>query len=379
MKIQWISILAALGATSSTAAFADGKLPKGTEHSPPIFVDESNTQARVLKTYPGWTPRVEAIVAGVAENDHFRLVVRQSGKALYDVKCDVAGIYQNPQRAVVNCEGRDKPLAQTGPVDYELVYKDDKTDKEFLVRTYKLTVKNWRNYPANNKEKLWNNWADDLPGMAFLNMDGDHHVYLSFWVNSQPTNAGGLTTLRCTVDGKPLDHPPIEAGWEGHQVGQDIEQDARNAKGDTITYRQHHIRLDMRSLGWGSKEDIKAAGEVGGTANYKEPVLFIDHPGAWLCQLRKDQETLREFAFTVDAKGLVEQDEMNTGKGALPTLDNVRMIEMHIPKDDKLDDVIEGNNWKKSFSWGLPWPDHPKVKKLHATFPTGAGKLGAPQ
>jgi hypothetical protein len=369
-------IVAALGV--STAAFADGKLPKGTEHSPPVFVDESNTYARVTKTYPGWSARVEAVVGGVAENDHFRLVVRQGGKVISDTKCGVNGVFANPQRAAVVCEDRNKPLTQTGPVDYELVYKDDKTDKEFLVRTYKVTVKNWRNYPANAKEKLWDAWAEDLPGMAFLNMDGDQHVYMSFWVNSEQS-AAGTTTLRCSIDGKALEHQPIEADWESHTIGQDIDQDARNAKGDTITYRQHHIRLNMRSLGWGSKEDIKKSGEVAGTANYKEPVLFVEHPGAWLCQLRRDQETLREFAWTVNADGKAEQDEMNKGKGAIPTLDNVVMIEMHIPKDDKLDEVIQADKWKASFNWGLPWPDHAKVKKIHATFPTGAGKLAVPQ
>jgi hypothetical protein len=34
---------------------------------------------------------------------------------------------------------------------------------------------------------------------------------------------------------------------------------------------------------------------------------------------------------------------------------------------------------KKSLAYGLPWPDHPKVKEIHASYPAKSGLADPPK
>jgi hypothetical protein len=100
---------------------------------------------------------------------------------------------------------------------------------------------------------------------------------------------------------------------------------------------------------------------------------IIDNPGKWDCTLRKDGHQIREFIFTVDDKGMVEQSELQRGKHPLPTLPNVVVIDMKIPADNGVEERIRPEAMKKSIGFGVPWPDGPKAAELQAAFPPASG------
>jgi hypothetical protein len=98
---------------------------------------------------------------------------------------------------------------------------------------------------------------------------------------------------------------------------------------------------------------------------------MIDNPGKWDCKLRAGGKTVREFLFTVNDKGFIEPDEMQTG--APPTFPGVALIDVRIPKDNGFDTGVRPDAMRKSMGFGLPWPNSPKVKTVQAAFPPASG------
>ena len=98
-----------------------------------------------------------------------------------------------------------------------------------------------------------------------------------------------------------------------------------------------------------------------------------DHPGKWDCMLRADGHQVREFLFTVNAKGMIEPSEMQQGSHPVPTLANVVLIDMKIPADNGVEKRIRPDAMRKSIGFGIPWPDGPKVKEMQAAFPPASG------
>jgi hypothetical protein len=73
--------------------------------------------------------------------------------------------------------------------------------------------------------------------------------------------------------------------------------------------------------------------------------------------------------------GMVLQDEIQTGKNAVPMVSNkVALIDLRLTKDSSAwDERIVPAELKKSMGYGLPWPVHPKVKTIHASYPPKSG------
>lgn len=106
----------------------------------------------------------------------------------------------------------------------------------------------------------------------------------------------------------------------------------------------------------------------------KDTVLS-DNPGNWDCKLRWDGKVIRQLLFTVDKDGMIVQDEMQTGKNPIPTVSNkVVLVDVRLTQDSEaFDQRIVPSVLKKSMAFGLPWPNHPKVKTIQASFPPKSG------
>ncbi len=91
----------------------------------------------------------------------------------------------------------------------------------------------------------------------------------------------------------------------------------------------------------GTKAGAKDKGFVG---NADKAFFLGDHAGKWECKVRdtSDGKTIRELNFTVDPTGYIASDEMNTGKGAIPTVPGVVMVDIlpRFPKDNKFDERV---------------------------------------
>jgi hypothetical protein len=344
-------------------ALAGPKLLPGSEHEPPLVLDETSVTVRVHASgddKKGYAFQAHVAMGGFASaTDRARIELKKDGKLFATVKCDLR-IEINNSYAVGDCEYQDKPLTPVGQIVGELIYTDDQTEKDYLVRTFSLPIVHLVGH-----YDTWSNVPDDTLGAAWIILGHDEdkddnyrRPELLFWV----ATGDGLAspTLRCTVNGSKK-IADIELGDHGSSDQQITIDTAKT----TITWRR--ISLVPHIL-WGKRETLR----------YKpsEPdAVLSDNPGKWECALRSAGKTLRILNFGVDADGMVKPDEMQSGKGAIPVFnDRMILIDFRLGKDAAtFDKRINPDAMRKSMGFGLPWPDHAHVKAIHASYPQKSG------
>ena len=342
----------------------------------PVILDEASVHVKLIQHASsgyGFSSYVE--LAGLASaKDAVRLDWKQHGKLLATAKCDLSFDERAATHdfyATGRCDYTGSVKA-IGAVEAELVYRDDTTDKESVVRTFKMTVRTYKGLIED-----WQIIPDDALAAAWIFMghdgrDASMHtasyrrptLYLWFtggdWLNDG--------TLRCTVAGKKI--PDIDLGRQSGDDTTDIELAQKPKSGKQVTYKWSKQRFAM-DVYWGKRETLD--GDLAKTAAPDH--VLADNPGAWECALRHDGKAIRQLAFTVDRDGMIQQDEIQSGKNAIATVsDKVVLVELRFTKDSATyDRRIAPEAMKKSMGFGLPWPDHPKVKKIHASYPAKSG------
>jgi hypothetical protein len=330
-------------------AVAGGKPLPASQSNPPRYLDESSTVFHLGGDADGYGVVAKFAMSGGAKGDRVRMEVKKGGKLLQKDECYLdpySGGFKGQFNVKCNSTRADKKLTATGPIEVDVIYEDDQSDKEYLLRTFKANVKHW-NKPT------WQIEADDLLATAFLfprEAQTGEDVVVRFWIAG--STFSGI--LRCSVDGKVL--PDIEAHIPG------IESfDADILDGDKRT-TWIWTQAELRSTWW------KVAPTTAGKPD-KGYLYLSEHPGTWACQLRSSGTVVREFKFKADAKGQVESHPMQQAPDAPPLVPRVALIEVKIPKDNGVDKRIKPDQLKKSRLFGLPWPKHDSVKALLANLP----------
>jgi hypothetical protein len=344
----------------------------GSEHKPPVILDEASVHLELFgQGSEGYNFRAHVEISGFSsKTDTARLDWRSKGKVVASAKCDL-GLDDN--YAYGSCEFREKALKVTGPIEAQLVYWDDQEEKEYLVRTFKVNVHHWKGQ--------WDTWQiapDDVLASAWMysaNDEAGDSTYrrpaLYIWFTD--THLAN-PVLRCKVGEKKI--ADIELSEQGGSDTEDIEADHQPKKGDRVTYHWNKKKL-LLDVYWGKRSTLKW--------EYPEKTkadgVLSDNPGLWECGLRNDGKTIRQLRFTVDADGMIQQDEIQTGKNPIPVVSQrVVLIDVRLTKDSAtFDKRINPAAMKKSMGFGLPWPDHPKVKEIHASYPAKSGYADPPK
>ena len=348
-------------------AFADAKPLPASQHTPPIKFDEASVSIELNgQSDAGYNFHSHMELNGLtSKTDRVRLDWKSGGKIVASAKCNIG---MEDGYAAGSCDYRDKAIKATGAITAELIYSDDQSDKDYLVRTFKLTVVHLKGQ--------WESWQivpDDTLASAWMYMghDDDNNstyrrptLYVTF-ATGENLNDG---VLRCTAEGKKI--PDIALSSQSGSDTEDIELDHQPKKGARQTYHWNRMKLLAEVL-WGKRDTLKYDMK---DKHPKDGVLS-DNPGKWECNLRHDGKVIRVIKFVVNQDGMIQQDEMQTGKNAIPSVtDRVVLVEVQLTKDSAtFDKRINPAAMKKSMGFGLPWPDHPKVKAIHATYPPKSG------
>jgi len=353
--------------TLALAAPAAKPLP-AAQHSPPVILDEASVQlALVSRSDEGYVFRSHVEMTGfTSKTDTARLEWKQGGKVLATAKCSLD---REDKYAAGSCTYDGKPIKAKGEIEADLIYWDDQTEKDYLVRTFKTTV-----VDLKGQWETWQIVPDDLLASAWMYMghdDDNNSTYrrptLYLWFsNGDNLNDG---TLRCMVDGtKKL--ADIELSPQGGPDSGEIEADHQPKKGERLTYRWQKSKM-LVDVMWGKRSTLKF--DMPKTAA-KDSVLS-DNPGKWDCKLRHEGKAIRQLQFTVSKDGMILQDEIQSGKGAIPVVsDRVVLIDVRLTPDSQtFDKRIVPAALKKSMGFGLPWPNHPKVKAIQASYPPKSG------
>ena len=360
-------VITALALAAPTLATAGGKLLPGKDHTPPLVVDEAGLSLEgVSQGSDGYYLRARFDMAGLAaDSDIVRMDVKQKGKVLATKKCSMS--YDNGF-AGIECYANDKALKATGPIEVEIVYFDDHTEKEYLVRTLKTSAVHvkgqWDAWGIVPDDVLAGGWA----AMGFDEAGNSTYRKPEFYMWFTNDDSLGNAKLRCKVGAKQI--ADIGLGDESGSDTEDVELDHQPSKGERRHYHWTKKKL-MADVFWGKRETLK----------WEMPQktapdgVLSDNPGAWECFLRINGKNIRQINFTVDKDGMIQNDEIQTGKNPIPsTSPRVVFIDVRPTKDaSSWDKRIVPAAMKKSLQYGLPWPDHPKVKTIQASFPPKSG------
>ncbi len=343
-------------------------LTPGSQHNPPVVLDEASVSIDLYSagTNAGYKIRSYVEINGFSsKTDTARMDWISKGKVFDSIKCDLG---QDDGYASGECTNSEKAHLVKGPVEVRLIYWDDQEEKEYLVRTFKLHIHHWKG--------KWDSWqidADDALNTAFMYMGHDkatdstyRNPRLYMWFSGRD-NLEQLT-LRCKVGEKKL--PDIEI-WENNGSGRAVVESVMTpAKGEDVVYYWQR-KVFLINAYWGPKATLTES---------NDPVM-ADNPGQWECGLRNAGKTIRTILFTVDNDGMIQQDEIQSGKNPIPTVsDKVVLVDVRFTKDSpSYDKRISPAALKKSMQWGLPWPDHPKVKEIHKSYPAKSGLADPPK
>ena len=348
----------------SLALAAPNKPLAASEHTPPVILDETSVTVEVHAASDdkkGYNLRAFVAILGFASNtDRARIELRKGGKIFATVPCDlrVDGSYAHGE-----CEYKDKPLTPTGEIEGELIYTDDQTEKDYLVRTFRMTIVH-----LVGQYDAWSNAPDDVLAAGWMVLghedsgnDELRRPDLYLWSTGESLPK---PTLRCVVNGtKKI--PDIELSESGGGQQITIDHQPKNGPETRVTWRRLSLMLRVY---WGKRDTVE-------NRTIEPDMAFSDNPGKWECSMRNGGKTLRLLNFTVDADGMLVQSEMQSGKNPIPVFSNrVVLIDMRLGKDAaSFEKRINPDAMKRSMGFGLPWPDHPRVKEIQASFPPKSG------
>ncbi|HVK86671.1 MAG TPA: hypothetical protein VM513_21275 [Kofleriaceae bacterium] len=357
----------ALVLATPALAMAGGKLLPAKDHSPPLVIDEAGlTMEAVSQSDAGYYLRTRFEMNGLtADSDIIRMDVKSKGKVVATKKCTKS--YEDGYSSV-ECYTNDKAIKATGPIEVDIVYFDDQTEKEYLVRTLKTSAVHMK-----GQWEVWGIVPDDVLAGGWVYMghaEANNGTYRKpeFYIWFTNTNSLGNAKLRCTVGGKKI--ADISVGEQSGSDTEELELDHQPKKGDRLTYHWAKKKL-MADIMYGKRDTLKW--DMPKTT--PPDGVLSDNPGTWECFLRNDGKNIRQITFVVDQDGMIKDDEIQTGKNPIPNVTkNVVFVDVRPTKDAAaFDKRIVPAALKKSLQYGLPWPDHPKVKAIHASFPPKSG------
>jgi hypothetical protein len=336
-----------------------GKLIEGTKATPPRFTDESQTSLRLTKgqsgDYKGYGVSLSTAAVNITfkKGSEFRLDWKSKGKTVASIDCSWdrqleegkrVARYGSDKATSVSCDSENVNLKVAGPIEAQLIMRDDTDGNEYLLRTYKGTVVN----PKSFGDPVWAILPDDTLGegwMAGLH-DGADHIVFRFWV---ATKENWPNVARCTVDGKKLPNDLLLSGGDSAS----IEYVVRKQGKDDQSYGWMLLSLDSSA---GQEPSVGPGLPEKGEKLMDGKVQYLGQfPGNWDCDLRKDGKVWRKFQFSVNAKGQVEADPQFADELHTPDVAPVRVL---FGKDAP-DKRVRPDAIKKNAGWGRPWPKGP--------------------
>src|SRR5574338_1258041 len=212
----------------------------------PLFVDESIDSISLRNHDDTYGFEARGQMWGVrSPSDQLRLEWRQRGKLLATASCRLRMHPGDDPTAGYECR-HDDGLKAAGPVEANLIFKDDRDDKEYLVRTFRLDVKRFA-------KGTWQITSDDLLADAWArHVTSEPHassVYFRFWMTGRLLSTA---MLRCTANGSPVPDVPVTLLPRGG-----FAADIIPAKGARKTWTWSLVELQTDRLHHGKKQNAQ--------------------------------------------------------------------------------------------------------------------------
>lgn len=356
-------------ASALAAPFLVSGLAGAQSARPDPYLNDAETEFSIVNTYdtkdglqfnPGYALRIKYVLyatAKVQQGSTLKLTVKQGSKDLGSAICAVPHV-QTPYVSDT-CYDKDQKIKAVGDIDVGVELIDGATDKATPLRSYKLKVMTATQIrgnlvPAASQQYVsWHGRALE----NFLVMDGQKSV--SLWLRHAPNQNDSSfsmldAALFCSVDGKLLEMP---RDWQGSSsrrgmTEQVVARTAQVGQAMQNEYRKTTGRLLMLPITWGDNP-------LGGYLKLE------DNPGKWECKFKLKGKLTRTLRFTVADGKIAPHPEQKAG---LNTPDNFALVDMDIPADAAIDEVLAPDEVQHGAFFGRPWAT-PEGKAMAAKVP----------
>ena len=143
---------------------------------------------------------------------------------------------------------------------------------------------------------------DDTLGQAYIwqrqtgDRFKDYALFAYFGTASEQAFSG---KLRCTAAGIKVRDIDVST-----DTGRVVVEALDDASGEERRYKWNQMTLAFDGISFGTRDEVVKFRDSGG--DYKDHVFLGDHPGDWVCDLRKDGAVVRTFRFHVNAQGRID-------------------------------------------------------------------------
>jgi len=387
-----------VSATIALFSLADGvtaqaKTPKAKAKVSPLFDDgyavinlnnEVHAQSGTRPAKVEYSPAMRLRVFGVAQGDALKVRWRKGKKLLVERRCTLtlrkSRFGEGSVGLADRCWRRDAAIKAHGNLTVEVRFVDDSEETETLLRTMRVQVaRYWRLDRVIRGKAIhsprYQVVGSDLMGLAYglhvfpddITPHGD--LYFYYWSTLANDNSNYRDpSWRCKLDGASVP----EMNVDGHKVvesiadikAQDVRMRGRKHTSEWFAWRLMWIKPQ---LVWGKSRNPKAPDTVS-TSRYN----ISKHPGRYVCKLRDEGETVREFSFTVRNDGLLAphgaQSESGLSLSPGAVFVNMRVV------PNKAESSFDAKAAKKSVAFGRKWPKSNDVKAHLKGFPRSYGK-----
>jgi hypothetical protein len=365
MKVLAISLVSiSLIAAVAPTAEAGPALPLASEQTPPRFVDVTQLVVDGLSSDAGYRPRINTTVHGVTSDaDAVRFEVLQKGKVLASQRCRLESVDKG--RGIVQCTFDGPPLKATGDLTAQLIYIDDQAEKEYLLRAFALKAQAFTFVGRTGYQIL----QDDTLGQAYVwqrqtgSRFEDYALYAYFGTATDQTFSG---KLRCTAAGAKVRDIDVST-----DTGKVVVEALDDASGEDRRYKWNQMTLRFDGFSFGQRDEVIKFRDSGG--DYKDHLFLGDHPGDWVCDLRKDGAVVRTFRFHVNEQGRIDPHPAQSVAGAPLLRPGVVMVDVRLPATNTFDLRVRGAAIKGSMAYGLPWPKQDSLKEMLGAAPADSG------
>lgn len=271
----------------------------------------------------------------------------------------------------LECDWKGAPLKAQGDVTVNLIYVDDQTEKEYLLRTMEVKVVpfTWM------KERNYQILLDDTLDVAYAwhrfyggeNRNQDNNLYFFFWMANVVTFRDPM--LRWSVNGQKVPDFKVSIQTNGYEI-----EALYHVNGDERRYRWSPMRFYPERLWFGTREEVSKHHRVNDEDIARgEMRILAEMAGDWDCMLRAEGKPIRQFMFKVNDKGRIEPSEAQSALGFPKLPPSVVWVDMRIPAKSEFDLRVRPDAMTKSMPYGMPWPKHPAFDAAKKALPPASG------
>jgi hypothetical protein len=367
--VNLLSFLPRTAALATALAAATPLLAPAVATAAPTvkrFIDEATWHASIADSGEGYRFSFRGWVNGVTSpTDALRFDLVQKGKVIASMRCKIQPAEGDKLGWAECTSDTNKVLTATGALALRVVYIDDQTETEEVIRTFQWNVVAY-DPGRGNGEVDFALMGDDLLGAGYAfhrstkGSGGDAHD-LEIYLWTAGALGAGTYQLRCTVDGKRLADIDTYVGTEGEFGGSVL----KNNEITSYTWARAHVI--PRELVWGTTEQVAKA-----YGNRTPPLAMGAHPGDWSCDLRSEGKVQRTFKFPVGADGRIQAHPSESAPGAPPLMAGEAVIDVYLGKDAR-DVRIRPDAIRKSHSFGLAWAKNERTDAVLKALPKASG------